>query len=100
MGEIVRAFLTVVLGLGAFFVALLILYSGTNLLPKRWREGGQIGVFLGPALILLVLGLAIPAVRSIWISMHSDGKGLPFNGLANYKYKSKDSEPRSATWDM
>ena len=96
MGEIVRAFLTVVLGLGAFFVALLILYSGTNLLPKRWREGGQIGVFLGPALILLVLGLAIPAVRSIWISMHSDGKGLPFNGLANYKYIFTDKNERTS----
>ena len=96
MGEIVRAFLTVVLGLGAFFIALLILYSGTNLLPKRWREGGQIGVFLGPALILLVLGLAIPAVRSIWISMHSDGKGLPFNGLANYKYIFTDKNERTS----
>ena len=86
MGEIFGALLTVVLGLGGFVGALLLIYAATNVLPKRFRERGQIAVFLGPALILLVLGLAIPAVRSVWISLHSDTKGFPFGGLANYKY--------------
>ena len=85
MGEIFGALLTVVLGLGGFVGALLLIYAATNVLPKRFRERGQIAVFLGPALILLVLGLAIPAVRSVWISLHSDTKGFPFGGLANYK---------------
>ncbi len=85
MSDIFGALLTVALGLGGFVGALLLIYTATNALPKRFREGGQIAVFLGPALILLVLGLAIPAVRSVWISLHSDTKGFPFGGLANYK---------------
>ena len=85
MGEVFGALLTVVLGLGGFVGVLLLIYTATNALPKRFRERGQIAVFLGPALILLVLGLAIPAVRSVWISLHSDTKGFPFGGLANYK---------------
>ena len=85
MGDIIRAVITVVLALGAFLVVLVGLYALTNLLPKGQQERGRIAVFLGPALFILTVGLVIPAIRTIWFSLHGDAAGASFTGLTNYK---------------
>jgi alpha-glucoside transport system permease protein len=96
MGQLVSALITVVLGLGAFVGGLLVLYAVTNALPKRFRDGGQIAVFLGPAIVLIVVGLLVPAVRTILLSVLSDKEGRPFGGLTNYKYIFTDRNMRLA----
>jgi len=72
MGDVVQAIVTVILGLAVFLAALLLLYHGTNLLPKRLREGSQVAVFLGPALVMLAVGLALPALQTVLASLTSD----------------------------
>ena len=96
MGDLFGALGTVVLGLGVFVGGLLVIYGATTLLPKRFREGSQIGVFLGPAAVLLVIGLVVPALRTIWVSLLSDRQGLPFGGLTNYKFILTDHNERIA----
>ena len=104
MGQLFSALTTVLLGLGGFVGGLLVLYAATNIIiPKSRREGSQIIVFLGPALVLIVIGLVIPAIRTIYLSLLSDAKGQPFGGLTNYKFIFTDSDSRdvlinSAMW--
>ena len=97
MGDIFGALATIVIGLGVFVGGLLLIYAATNtVVPRRFREGSQIAVFLGPALVLIVIGLVIPALRTIWLSLLTDKKGLPFGGLTNYKYIFTDQNERIA----
>ena len=96
MGQVVSAVITVVLGLGGFVGGLLVLYALTSLVPKRYREGSQIIVFLGPALALIVVGLLIPALRTAYLSLLSDNRSQSFGGLTNYKYIFTDSNGRNA----
>ena len=98
MGDIVRTILTIGVGIGAFVGVLLIIYASTNLLPVRFRTGGQIAVFLGPVLLLLVVGLALPALQSIFLSVVRDPQ-LPAGSrgfLANYRYILGDRAERHA----
>lgn len=96
MGQLVSALITVVLGLGGFVGGLLVLYAITTRFPERFREGGQIAVFLGPALVLIVIGLLIPALRTTFLSLLSDTEGRPFGGLTNFKYIFTDRNMRRA----
>ena len=103
MGSLVSAIATVVVGLGCFVGGLLLIYAATNLLPKSRREGSQLIVFLGPALVVIVVGLVIPAIRTIYLSLLSDSKGQPFGGLTNYKFIVTDNNAKvtlinSAMW--
>ncbi len=104
MGQLVSALITVVLGIGGFIGALLALYGLTLVLPKRFRDSGQIAVFLGPAIVLIVIGLLVPALRTAFLSLFSDRENShPFGGLANYKYIFTDQKmllalTNSALW--
>lgn len=57
--------------------------------PKSVREKVQIGVFAGPALLLLGLFLVYPAVRTAWLSL-LDKQGEAFVGLTNYIWVFQD----------
>lgn len=98
MGEIIRAFVAVVLGIAVFLGALLLLYAVTNVLPKKRQEFGRVVVFLAPALFVLLVGLVIPALRTIWFSFFEDRDGRlgGFTGLANYKFIFTDVGLRGA----
>ena len=85
MVDIVKAVITVVLSLAVFLALLTGLYALTHLLPKRQQERGRMVVFLGPALFILTVGLVIPALRTIYFSVHGDAAGASYNGFANYK---------------
>ena len=57
-----------------------------EMLPDQWTTRLQPFVFVGPALAILAFYLAIPTVRTFWISLY--GRGGPttgeFVGLGNY----------------
>jgi alpha-glucoside transport system permease protein len=85
MGDLFNTLVTIVVGLGALAGALLLFYWLTTLLRGRWRERGQIAVFMVPAIIFLIAGLLVPALRTIFLSLYSDNRpGPTFVGLRHY----------------
>ena len=96
MGQAFGAVATVVVALAIFVAGLLAIYAVTNAVPRRFRERSQIAVFLGPALVLIVIGLLVPALRTVWFSLLSDRQGTPFGGLTNYKFLATDHNERIA----
>jgi alpha-glucoside transport system permease protein len=83
MGDVLGAFLTVLIGLGILAGALGGLYALTRFLPGAWRERGQVAVFLVPTLFLVFAGLLVPAIRTVWVSFLDD-PGRKFVGFDNY----------------
>jgi alpha-glucoside transport system permease protein len=94
--EVIKALLTVVVGLAVFFAALLGLYALVNLLPRRRQEGGRILVFLLPAMFVLIAGLVVPAIRTTYFSFLSDKQGNPFRGLGNFSEIFRDKNSRTS----
>lgn len=77
------AAVAVVWGVGG--VALL--YTASNWLVENlagsWKARLQPFIFVGPALVILVWYLALPTLRTFWISL-LDRDGINFVGLDNY----------------
>lgn len=75
MGAVVRTVVAVVVsvvGLSAIFVGLNLL---VNRLPQKWDDRVRPWVFVGPAVLVLVVGLVYPAVRTIYLSFRSGRRG-------------------------
>ncbi len=51
--------------------------------PGRWGRRATVAVFLGPAVVLLVVWLVYPTIATIWRSLF-DRSGDEFVGLQNY----------------
>ena len=89
MGDLIATFGTALAGIAIFLLVLLGIYFVTGFLPGRGKERGRVGVFLGPALLFLLIGLLIPAIRTIVISLYDNkGDALDVNrfiGLSNYR---------------
>lgn len=81
--KLVIAVVSIAWGVGG--VALL--YAATNYLVEslgqKWRAVLQPFVFVGPAIAILLWYLAIPTVRTFWISLFN-ADGTEFVGLQNY----------------
>jgi alpha-glucoside transport system permease protein len=85
MGGLLSAIVTIVLGLSAFAGVLLAFYWLTTRFSGRWRERGQISVFMFPAVFFLLIGLFGPAIRTIYLSLLSDAAvNRKFVGLKHY----------------
>lgn len=104
MGDLLTTLFTVVLGLAALLAVLLVLYGLTRFLPGRWGERGRIGIFLVPALFVILIGLLVPALRTIYISFFNDAPvHKKFVGLKQYGeiFTGKDTRQtlfNSLTW--
>lgn len=103
MGELLSTLVTVVLGVGALLVALLLLYGLTKFLPRRLREGGRVAIFLIPGLFALLIGLLVPGLRTIYLSLYNDSVHPKFIGLKNFSgiFSQKDTRQtvfNSFTW--
>jgi alpha-glucoside transport system permease protein len=84
MKDLLNTLFTMVIGLGVLVLALLIVYGLASYLPGRWKERGRIAVFLVPALFVIMIGLAIPACRTIYKSLFIDKQVPQFAWFANY----------------
>lgn len=84
MGEIFNALEVVVIGIGIFGLILGGIYSGTTRLPIRWREACQRSLFIGPALILLIVGLIVPALRTGYNAFFDDSPRHKFVAFGNF----------------
>jgi ABC-type sugar transport system permease subunit len=75
LGAVIRTVVAVavsVVGLSAIFIALNLL---VNRLPQKWDDRVRPWVFVGPAVLVLVVGLVYPAVRTIYLSFRSGRRG-------------------------
>jgi alpha-glucoside transport system permease protein len=71
------------LGLMAFLAVVAIGYLLASRASTQIQSWLKYVVFLGPAAVLLVVGLVYPALRTIWLSF-LDARGEEFVGLTNY----------------
>jgi len=83
MWEVLKAIVVVVLSLAALVAFLGLLYWLTTLLPRKWQDSWKAWVFLFPAMIAILVGLLIPAIRTIYISFLDDN-AKEFVGFENY----------------
>ena len=85
MNETQPKLLMLMYGVIAFFAVVGVLLLVVDRAPKRGREKVQLFAFLAPAILLLLVGLLIPAVRTLLLSF----KG-PFSndwvGFENYAW--------------
>ncbi|MDP5128236.1 MAG: sugar ABC transporter permease, partial [Pontimonas sp.] len=72
-----------VISLVAFSAIIYALFLIGSRASVRWQEWLRYGIFLGPAILLLVVGLIYPALRTIWMSF-MDARSENFIGLDNY----------------
>jgi alpha-glucoside transport system permease protein len=84
MRDLFLAIVTVVVGIGGLLAVLGLLYAAVKFLPRQWREGARAWVFVVPALICMFVGLLVPALRTLYVSMFNFS-GQKFVGLDNYK---------------
>lgn len=84
MGDLLMTIVVVILGVGSLVALLGGLYWLTKWLPGKWTERGRITVFLLPAVFLMIIGLVVPALRTIYTSFLDDN-GKSWIGLGNYK---------------
>jgi alpha-glucoside transport system permease protein len=61
----------------------LIVFLVAGRVSGRFQGPVAMGVLLGPAIVLLLIGLVVPAIRTIAASLYND-TGAKFIGLANY----------------
>ena len=89
-GQLVLAILAFALVVGLLLLIARLADRGS----RRGRTGVMVAVFGGPALLLLVVGLIYPALRTLWMSV-MDGNSKSFVGWSNYAHVFTD--PAGAT---
>jgi len=72
-----------VISLAAFAAVIYALFLIGSRASVKWQGWLRYGVFLGPALLLLLVGLIYPALRTIWLSF-MDKRSESFIGFDNY----------------
>ena len=72
-----------VISLVAFAAVIYALFLIGSRASVKWQGWLRYGVFLGPALLLLLVGLIYPALRTIWMSF-MDKRSESFIGFDNY----------------
>ncbi len=109
--QLLSALLTIVIGVGgclAYFYASNLLLdrifpaSASNdaaaVRNLKLQSAIRPWLFLGPALIFLIVYLIYPVIQTIWLSFH-DKAGTSFVGLDNYIWAVKDSQFRQSIFN-
>ncbi len=83
VSPIVTAGLAIVWGVGGLALLFVTLYQVVERMPKPWPARLEPWVFVGPALVMLIWTLALPALRTFILSLQ-DANSVNFVGLQNY----------------
>jgi alpha-glucoside transport system permease protein len=75
----------IVVGVGGVFLLFWVLNRAVDFLPERFRETFRPYVFIGPAIVLLLVFLVYPVFNTIFISLRSSNS-QEFVGLDNYRF--------------
>jgi ABC-type sugar transport system permease subunit len=84
----VSALIEMVIAVVVSLALLTALFTGLNLavdrLPQKWDNRIRPWVFVGPALLVLLIALVVPAIRTIYLSFRSGRRGEEGWTLENY----------------
>jgi len=83
VSPLVSAVLAIAWGVGGMILLFITAYHLVERLPGRWPARLEPWVFVGPALIMLIWTLALPALRTFVLSLQ-DANSINFVGLQNY----------------
>jgi alpha-glucoside transport system permease protein len=83
VSPLVSAVLAIAWGVGGMILLFITAYHFVERLPGRWPARLEPWVFVGPALIMLIWTLALPALRTFVLSLQ-DANSINFVGLQNY----------------
>src|SRR5262249_40430174 len=86
----------VLIGVGAVLAILGGLYALTTRLPAATRERAQRSLFLGPALVLLTVGLVVPMIKTIINAFYDDSPAQRWTGLGNFSEIFRTGDERNA----
>jgi alpha-glucoside transport system permease protein len=84
--DLIEKFGLMFLGLAAFAAVVGLVLFLADRAPKRGRDFVQLAAFVGPAILLLAVGLVYPAIRTAVLSLYSrqTANGSDFVGLDNF----------------
>ena len=85
MSETAQKFLMLGYGVVAFVFVIGLILLLADRAPKTGREKYQTALFIGPALLLVAIGLVIPAIRTT-IFAFKDSMGTAWVGLDNFSW--------------
>ena len=94
MSETAQKFLMLGYGVAAFAVVVGVILLIADFAPKRGREKVQTGLFIGPAMLLLIAGLIVPAIRTTILSF-KDSFGQKWVGFDNYVWLFSNEDIRA-----
>lgn len=83
MGDLLFGLVTMIIGVGSLVALLAGLYWLTSLVPEKRKEGLRAWVFIFPAVFALTIGLLVPAIRTLYLSLLDDN-GQSWVGIDNY----------------
>ncbi len=83
VSQFVMVALAILWGVGGMVLLFTTAYYFIERLPKPWPARLEPWIFVGPALLMLIWTLALPAVRTFVISLQ-DADSVNFVGLQNY----------------
>jgi alpha-glucoside transport system permease protein len=84
-------FVQLLIGIAAFGLVVAGLLLFIDRAPKRGREKWQVLGFLGPAVLLLTIGVIVPAIRTTLLSFQN-GDSTAWVGLQNYTWMFSQSD--------
>jgi len=84
--DLIEKFGLMFLGLAVFAAVVGLVLFLADRAPKRGRDFVQLAAFVGPAILLLAVGLVYPALRTAFLSLFSrqTANGSDFVGLDNF----------------
>jgi alpha-glucoside transport system permease protein len=80
----------IVVGVGGVFFLYWAMNRLVEFLPERYREGVRPYVFVGPALVVLIVFLVYPVINTILVAF-KDNLGQKFVGLDNFRFVFTDA---------
>lgn len=86
----------VVAVVAVFFAAVLLIFFAAGRATGRFQRPLTIAIFVGPALVLLMVGLVIPSFRTAYLSLHgANSAHAPYVGFKNFGWAFTDPATQS-----
>jgi alpha-glucoside transport system permease protein len=79
-----------------FFAVLLVVLFLAGRATGRFQRPLTIAIFVGPAIVLLIIGLIVPSFRTLYLSLHGAALAhAPYVGFRNYRFAFTDGATQS-----
>jgi len=86
----------VVAVVAVFFAVVLLVFFAAGRATGRFQRPLTIAIFVGPALVLLLVGLVIPSFRTFYLSLHgANSAHAPYVGFKNFGWAFTDPSTQS-----